>query len=265
MITAIRPGALTLRVVADATGRTRTALMQQRYPQRMTTPLYCDETYPDAATVCVQSPSGGTFSDDDLTTTVQAEPGSHLRLTTQAATQVFSGSGHGARHRLSFGVDRAATLEYLPKTLIPHADSHYTQVMDIDVDAAGCYIGWEALAAGRLGHGERFRYHSYNSAVRIVVDGRTVARDLVLLEPPSAARLVDADYLATLLVVAPATDSAALLDAVRHVLAASPVRGGASELPAAVGVLVRITTDHAPDLHRIQQLLLDTVRERVLT
>lgn len=39
---------------------------------------------------------------------------------------------------------------------------------------------------------------------------------------------------------------------------------GVIQLPSAVGVLVRITTDHAPELHRAQQLLLDAVRERLL-
>lgn len=261
----IAAGTLALRVVADGAGRTRAAEMQQRYPQRMTTPLYHDEAFPDAAMVCVQSPSGGTFSDDDLITTVHAEPGSHLRLTTQAATQVFAGRGLGSRHRIQFRVDPGATLEYLPKTLIPHAGSSFTQVMDVDVEPGGRYLGWEALAAGRIGHGERFRYRTYDSAVRVCVSGRTVARDLVLLEPPSAARLVDADYLATLMVVTPDADTVALLDDVRAVLAAAPVHGGASELPSTAGVLARITTDHAPDLHRTQQALLDAVRKRVLS
>jgi urease accessory protein len=265
MTAGILPGELTLRVVADDAGRTRTAALHQRYPQRMTAPLYSDPLFPDAAVVCVQSPSGGTFSDDELTTTVHAEPGSHLQLTTQAATQVFAGTGAGARHRITFRVDAGAVLEYLPKTLIPHTGSRYTQVMDVDVDVRGCYVGWEALAAGRIGHGERFRYRSYDSTVRVTVEGRTVARDLVLLEPPSAARLIDADYLATLLVVAPAADSAALLDDVREVLSAEPVCGGASELPSAVGILVRITTDNAPDVHRVQRGLLAAVRRRVVT
>lgn len=262
----IASGTLAVRVVADDTGRTRNAAVQQRYPQRMTAPLYCDPAFPHAAFICVQSPSGGTFSDDDLSTTLVADPGTHLRVSTQAATQVFAGSGPGARHHFTFTVGPGAVLEYLPRTTIPHASSRYLQVMDVEVDATGCYLGWEAVAAGRLGHGERYRYLSYDSTVRISVAGRTVARDLILLEPPSAARLVGADYLATLMVVAPDADSAALLETVRTVVADLPtsVYCGASQLPSEVGILVRMTTDHAPELHRAQQLLLDAVRERLL-
>lgn len=252
-------------MVVDSAGRTRAASMQQRYPQRMTTPLHHDESFPDAAVVCVQSPSGGTFSDDDLRTQVHAETGAHLRLTTQAATQVFAGGGSGSRHRLNFQVDEGAVMEYLPKTVIPHRDSSFTQLMNLEVHRWGRYVGWEALAAGRIGHGERYRYRSYNSAVRVSVDRRTVARDVVVLEPPSAARLIDADYFATLLVVAPSRDAEALVAAIRAVLAHCPVHGGASVLPSAVGVLVRVTTDDAPALQRSQQLLLQTVREEVLS
>ena len=264
----ICPGELMLRVVVDESGRTRAAAMHQRYPQRMAAPLYSDPTFPDAAVVCVQSPSGGTFSDDDLTTTVQAGPGTHLRLTTQAATQVFAGTGPGTRHRLSFRIDAGATLEYLPKTMIPHGDSHYSQVVDIELATAGRYIGWEALAAGRLGHGERFRYGSYDNSIRVGVAGRTVARDRQRFAPLStpAARLVGADYLATLLVVAPGADCAELLTGVRQVLDVLPadLHAGASTLPHDIGVLARITTDSAPDLQRAQQQLLTVVRRELL-
>ncbi|MET0897494.1 MAG: urease accessory protein UreD [Mycobacterium sp.] len=264
----ISPGELMLRVVRDDAGRTRAAAMHQRYPQRMAAPLYSDPSFPDTAVVCVQSPSGGTFSDDDLTTTVQAGPGTHLRLITQAATQVFAGTGPGTRHRLSFRVDAGATVEYLPKTTIPHADSHYTQVIDIDLDATGCYIGWEALAAGRLGHGERFRYSCYDNTIRVGVAGRTVARDRQRFTPASTPtpRLVGADYLATLLVVAPGADCAALLGGVRQVLDSLPaeMHAGASALPDDVGVLARLTTDSAPDLQRAQTQLLTAVHHELL-
>ena len=84
----IRPGELGIDVVADATGRTRTTGLRQRYPQRVTTALRCESGRLGAVTLCVQSPSGGAFSDDDLRTTVRCHPGAYLHLTTQAATQV---------------------------------------------------------------------------------------------------------------------------------------------------------------------------------
>ncbi|MFB1294820.1 urease accessory protein UreD [Mycobacterium sp. pW049] len=260
----IRPGALGIDVVADASGRTRTASLRQRYPQRVTMPLYCDPEHPGAATLCVQSPSGGAFSDDDLYTTVRCGAGAHLHLTTQAATQVFAGDGPGARHHISFAVHDGAILQYYPGTVIPHTDSHFTQRIDIAVEKGGVYLGWEAVAAGRIAHGERYGYSGYDSALVVSVDGRIVARDRQLIRPQAgsdATALIDGDYVATFLAVAPGRPVPALLDRIRSALNdADGVDGGASGLPRDAGVFVRLTAHRAPDLQRTRQQLFDAAR-----
>ncbi len=263
---AIAPGELGVEVVADAVGRTRATSLRQRYPQRVTMPLHCDPRYPGAATLCVQSPSGGAFSDDELHTVVRCHPGSHLCLTTQAATQVFAGDGVGARHRADFVVHAGAVLEYFPGTVIPHADSAYTQTIDIDVEPGGVYLGWEAVAAGRVAHGERFGYRSYDSAFVARVDGRAIARDRQVIRPGSDDLcLVDGDYLATFVAVAPGRDAEAVLARVRHVLdTADGCDGGAGELPATAGVFARLVAGRAPDLHRARQRLFDAARAELL-
>lgn len=196
----IAPGELTVHTAADATGRTRITDLRQRYPQRVTTALHTDAEFPRAAVLCVQSPSGGTFSDDDLHTAVRCTPGTHLHLTSQAATQVFAGSGPGARHRIEFTVDAGAVLEYLPKTIIPQSDSMFTQTLDVDVEDGGVYIGWDAIAAGRIAHGERFRYAAIDNSFTVRSQGRVLARDRQRI---TGAHTLDGDYLATLLVVTP--------------------------------------------------------------
>ena len=252
----IAPGVLSLHTRADASGATRITGLRQRYPQRVTTALHSDPAYPRAANLCVQSPSGGTFSDDDLRTTVRCASGTHLHLTSQAATQVFAGGGPGARHRLSFGVESGAILEYLPKTIIPQADSTFVQQLEVDVASGGVYIGWDAIAAGRIAHGERFRY-----AVRI--QGRVVARDRQLV---TADATIGADYLATLLIIAPDRCVTAVLSAVRAALARHrDSEGGAGELPYAAGIFARIRAESAPALLAVQQALHTAARTILAT
>lgn len=258
--TPIRPGELALRVVADGTGRTRIADLRQRYPQRITTALHCDPCYPGAAVVCVQNPSGGTFSDDELSTTVDAETGTHLRLTTQGATQVFAGAGGGSRHRVRIRVGPGSVVEYLPRTMIPHRDCSYTQHLDIALSPTGTYLGWDAVAGGRLGHGERFAYRRVDGTIRVSVAGRVVVRDRQLIEPP-AARLIGADYLVTMLMLAPWADGDRLLRAVRATLERVDVRAGASDLPHGAGVIVRLVTDRATELPQLQAELARSARE----
>ncbi|MCG7593226.1 urease accessory protein UreD [Mycobacterium sp. PSTR-4-N] len=259
-MTTIRPGTLDIHVVADASGRTRAARLHQRYPQRVTTPLHIDPDRPGAAMLCVQSPSGGTFSDDDLTTAVRCGPGTELRLTTQAATQVFAGDGPGSRHNLSFTVDAGAHLEYRPGTVIPHAGSTFTQLLRVDVDTGGLYLGWDAVAAGRIAHGERFRFACYDNAFVATVDGHTVARDRQLMEPRDgrSGPLIEDDYLATFIAVAPGRPIGALLHEIRRAL--DDYSGGAGALPAGIGVFVRLGAPNAPALIRVRERLFEACR-----
>lgn len=262
----ISPGELGIDVVADAAGRTRTSELRQRYPQRVTMPIRCDPEFPGAATLCVQSPSGGTFSDDELRTSVRCRRDAHLHLTTQAATQVFAGDGPGARHRLAFSVHAGAVLEYYPGTVIPHADSTFVQRVDVDVAQGGVYLGWEAVAAGRIAHGERFGYLCYDSAFVVHVDGRAVARDRQVLRPRVGSTPIDDDYLATFVAVAPGRAARPLLERVRLILAnLDGCSGGAGLLPCAAGVFVRVTATSAPGLHRTRRSLFDAARAELLS
>jgi urease accessory protein len=262
---AIIPGELGIDVVADAAGRTRTASLRQRYPQRVTMPMHCDPQHPGAATLCVQSPSGGAFSDDDLRTSVRCGSDAHLHLTTQAATQVFAGDGPGARHRLDFEVLAGAVLEYYPGTVIPHADSTFVQRVDVDVAPGGVYLGWEAVAAGRIAHGERFGYACYDSAFVVHIAGRAVARDRQVLRPRTGGCPVQDDYLATFVAVAPGRIIEPLLERLRPVLGdLKGGSGGAGRLPGAAGVFVRLTAVTAPDLHRARRFLFDAARTALI-
>lgn len=260
----IRPGELGIDVVADANGCTRTTGLRQRYPQRVTTPLRSDAVRRGAATLCVQSPSGGAFADDDLRTTVRCQADTYLHLTTQAATQVFSGDGPGARHRLHFTVRSGAVLEYCPGTVIPHTDSVFHQQIDIQVDAGGVYLGWEALASGRIAHGERFGYSCYDSAFTIRVGARVVARDRQQIRPSGLAprpRGFDDDYLSTFVAVAPGRDTEPLLENTRRTLdELDGCRGGAGRLPADTGVFVRAAVGDADVLRRLRHALFGAAR-----
>jgi urease accessory protein len=260
----ISPGELTVHVGTDATGSTRITELRQRYPQRVTAALHTDADHPNAAMLCVQSPSGGTFSDDNLATTVRCAPGTHLHLTSQAATQVFAGNGPGARHQLALTVDPAAVLEYLPKTIIPQSDSTFTQTLDLDIGTGGVYIGWDAIAAGRIAYGERFRYAAIDNAFTVRTQGRVIARDRQLITA-AAAQTLDGDYLATLLVVTPGSAPEPVLAAVRAALTRHPdIRGGAGELPFRAGVFARLTARAAPELDEVRRSLHLAARLSVL-
>jgi urease accessory protein len=77
-----------LRLVAGVApdGRTYLAERSQRFPLRLTRPLYLDPREPNMAFLYVQNPTGGLFEDDDHLVELDARPGARVHLTTQAAS-----------------------------------------------------------------------------------------------------------------------------------------------------------------------------------
>ncbi|MHC9295237.1 urease accessory protein UreD [Mycobacterium sp. LTG2003] len=256
-------GALHVDLVADPAGRTRVARLVQQFPQRVTAPMYLDPDDPGRAYLCVQNPSAGVFPGDRLRTCVSAARGTRLYLTSQSATQVFAphaGSADDvARADFDFRVADGAVVEYIPKTVIPQSSSRYRQQTSVSVETGGVFIGWESLAAGRIGHGERFRYHSYDLRTTVSCDGVVLARDRMLLCPTAtdvtgAAMLAGYDYFAAMTVVAPGGDVTGLIEALRTV-ATDEVPCGVSALPGGVGATVRVLGHRAPALAGAEQAL----------
>jgi urease accessory protein len=259
---------LELDLVRGRGGRTRLAAVLQEFPQRVTVPMYLDPGDPGMAFLCVQNPTGGLFPGDHVSTAVTAGPGTALHLTAQSATQVFAGDG-SSRQSADFVLDDGAFVEHVPKNVIPHGDSRHEQHTTVTVADHSAYIGWEALAAGRIGHGERFSYRSYRATTSVHHRGALCARDVLDVTPgradPRPAGLLGGhDYVASMIVVAPAqagTDLAAdLTEALRPL---SGVTGAASALPYDIGASVRLLAHDAPALLRAQRALRAAARRRL--
>ncbi|MBO0681013.1 urease accessory protein UreD [Mycolicibacterium sp. S2-37] len=258
-------GVLDVDLVRGRDGRTRVAQLIHQFPQRVTVPMYLDENEPGRAHLCVQNPSAGVFPGDRLQTRIHARAGTALYLTAQSATQVFaSHSGSETDHAtaaVDITVSAGATVEYFPKTVIPHSGSDYRQTTTLTVELGGVYVGWESLAAGRIGHGERNRYRRCDLRTSVLTDGRVRARDRLLLQPVAGGVsgpgvLHGQDYLATLIVVAPGQDMDAMLSSLRAEAARhEPLRCGVSALPGGVGVMARVVVDRAPTLTRIERAM----------
>ncbi|PAY24229.1 urease accessory protein [Dietzia natronolimnaea] len=266
---AVTRSLLDCSVVRGRSGRTRIASLRQQFPQRVTVPMYADPEDPSAAFLCIQNPSAGVFPGDDLITRVTTGDGTRLHLTYQSATQVFAG-GAGASQNTTIDVGAGSVVDYDSKTVIPHADASYRQVTEVNVRATSVYIGWEAFASGRIGHGERFAYRTLSARTDLLLDGRLTARDTVSLapaedDPRGPGVLGGHDYLATMLLVAPGHDLAPLVREIHTALDATPgVGGAASALPDETGLSVRILAHRAPQLHRVHQELRNMVRRSVL-
>jgi len=127
--------------------------------------------------------SGGLLDGDDVVIEVVLEPGAHLALRTQAATQVHAGR---SRARLHARVGKHASLSYLPHALVPHAQADYHGQAAIEMHASARVLLAEVLAPGRLSYGEQFAFTRVQLDLDVWCDGALVARERGLVQPGAA-------------------------------------------------------------------------------
>jgi urease accessory protein len=259
---------LDITLAADRANRTRIAHLIQHFPQHITAPMYIDGDDPSRAHLCIQNPSAGIFPGDKLHTRVTAGSGTRVCITTQSATQVFAphrdSESEGASSNFEFIVDDGAVVEHFPKTTIPHRNSTLRQVSRVSVSGDGIFSGWNALAAGRIGHGEHMVYRGYDTRTVIDRDGKTVARDRMVLRPAQQALsgpgiFHGRSYLGTLILIAPSRIVDEVLTVVRQTVDPE-LLCGTSTLPHGIGLTIRLLADSAPQLAVTQQVLWAAIR-----
>ena len=108
------------------------------------------------------NPTGGLVGGDHLSTQITLEAGTSVCLTRdQPAVQ---------ETRIQLGA--GASLEYLPDHVIPHANARFHQSQRIEMARGSRAILWDALAAGRVAHGERWTFSEVDLSTEISLRGR---------------------------------------------------------------------------------------------
>jgi urease accessory protein len=238
-------GLLDLRFALGPAGRTELVRRRQRFPLRMTTPMYLDPAEPGTAFVYVQNPTGGTFAGDRLELCVEAAPGARVHLTTPSAAKIYRMEDGHAEQLVELRIGRAAHVEYVPEPLLPQAGSRYSQQLEVDLAKDATFIGWEIIAPGRVARGEAFGYDRLDLRSTFRLAGSELCAERLLLEPrrrsPAQRGIAGGvRHIGSLVALAPHADverlTAAMDMAVAGCLGAI---GGAGLLPNQAGVLVR--------------------------
>jgi urease accessory protein len=251
----IEPAVTRLQFAVDAEGRTYLAHQFATYPHHLTRPLYLDRAAPQAATVYLQSLSGGLTQSDRVAFVVSARGRAIAHVTTQAATKVHSMEHGFALQQLKLDALEEAHLEYIADPTICFPRSRLVARTDLCVAAGASAIvsdsylwhdpcGKDAMAFDTL---------SMETAIRRP-DGRLVALDRSCLPSPQGlsgnpALLGPYRALGTLFAVGRDSEGEAALAAVRTAL--EPLSGiypGVSRLPAEAGLWIRILASEGATL-----------------
>lgn len=257
-------GLLALKLARRGDGRTGIVERRQRFPLRMTVPLYLDAAAPDLPFIYVQNPTGGLFPDDDLLISLELAPEARVHVTTQAATKAYAGDGPGARQRTRLRLEPGAYAEVIPDTLIPHAGANVDQQLDVELGEGAAVVSTELLGPGRIAVDERFAYERVRLTTAVRELGSAAASgdapasselcvDTLELEParrsPAARGVLGGrSYLGTFVAVAPHVDAERLAGLIDTELAVDArVSAAAGTLPNGAGVGARVLASKAAD------------------
>jgi urease accessory protein len=263
-------GLLELTFRRDGRGRSALRARRQRFPLRTTVPLYLDPAARDMAFVYVQNPTGGVFAGDRLHTSVVADEGVRAHLTTQSATKLYRCEAGDGVQSLEFHVGPGAYVEHVPDPLIPHAGARFSQRLVADVAPGGAFVAAETLAPGRRAHGESMAYEQLTLHTEVRCDGRELCVDRLVFAPgrrnPRVPGVLgEAEYLVTLLAVAPESQAKPLAAALDQAFAAeAAISGAAGELPNGAGAFARVLAPDSLGARRALRLAWRTARNALV-
>ncbi|MFA9516407.1 urease accessory protein UreD [Halopenitus sp. H-Gu1] len=232
------------------------------------------DPHPDAATVYLQSPTGGIAQGDRQDVDIAAAPEAIAHVTTQSSTKVQSMDRNYADADLRLSVETGAHLEYIPEPTILHADARYHQDLRIDLAAGATAVLGDVVVPGRLAHGERFEFERYLSRVHAGGPDGPLFEDATHLapgdsdpvEPTDPGVLGEFSVYGSLYVVAPKADMATMSDRLHAATteAGEEARAGASELPNGSGVAVRALGDRAETVQTSLHAAWDAARRDLI-
>jgi urease accessory protein len=248
----------------------RTVLTERRFtlPLQALEPVDLDDT--GGLTLMLLNPTGGILGGDALDTFVSLGAGSHVCLTTPAATRVYRSAGPGATQRFAAEVGEGGVLEYFPDHLIPSPGARLAQRLEVTLAPGGVFLGVDAWAVGRAARGEAWRFAELDTAFTV-----QDARGLLLCERSvlSGARGWDGlggaeghAYVATFVTVGPALEDWSTLAVGMSAAAAAASTGSRFAVTAlgCGGALARLLCPSAPSLAESVSTLWAYCRRRLL-
>lgn len=252
-----KDGRLELAFESADEGRSRLVRDFARVPFHVSGTLDCDP-HPEAATVYVQSPTGGIAQGDRHEIEIAARRGAVGHVSTQSATKVQTMERNYAAADVGLSVGAGGHLEYLPEPTILNAGARFCRDATLTVASDATAIVGEVIVPGRLARGERFDFERFSSRLRVRTPEGLRFEDATELHPGADDRRATGNPTApgvlgehavygTLYVVAPdgarlGGDPAGierLADAIHDRIDDGDAHAGATTLPNHAGVLAR--------------------------
>ena len=247
-------------------GRTRFGRTSCQTPWHILPPIYLDDS--GSAYTLLVNPSGGLVGGDHLSIDVSLGPRAHALISTPSANRVYRSISQESVQDVKIMVGAGGILEWMPEHTIPFAGSRFRQTIEVKLSAGGVLILWDAVASGRIAHGERWKFATYENEICITTPNASVKEHYALTPHQKYGEIGLAeewDYIGSLFVIGDAID-ATVWNGLESVLAgileqhSSHILAGVSQ-PAAPGLVVKLLARSAPDMTSLLHELWAAVRQ----
>jgi urease accessory protein len=237
-----------------------------RTPWHLLPPIYLDDS--SSAYTLLVNPSGGLVGGDHLSIDLSVGEKAHALISTPSANRVYRSLSKDSVQMVNLTVGPEGILEWVPEHTIPFAGSRFRQTIDVTLSEGATLMLWDAVASGRIAHGERWKFTTFENQICITTASEASVKEHYVLSPGDKQGGIglaeEWDYVGSLFVIGDAVDTtiwASLETALADVLEerSGQVLGGVSQ-PAVPGLVVKLLAHSAPALTAVLNDLWKVVR-----
>lgn len=134
--------------------------------------------------IIMMTASAGMLDGDIYDIEIKVCSGAKLKFTGQSFTKIFkSGEKGGVFQKVKIHVENGGTLFYLPKPIIPFAESCFENRAEIFLENSSHFVMGDIISCGRKAMNEEFLFNEYRSRTAVHIDGKLDFLDNIRLAP----------------------------------------------------------------------------------
>ena len=134
--------------------------------------------------IIMMTASAGMLDGDIYDIEIKVCSGAKLKFTGQSFTKIFkSGEKGGVFQKVKIHVENDGTLFYLPKPIIPFAESCFENRTEIRLENSSHFVMGDIISCGRKAMNEEFLFNEYRSRTAACIDGKLDFLDNISLVP----------------------------------------------------------------------------------
>jgi urease accessory protein len=242
-----------------AAGKTQMGECFASAPLKIAKTFALDDEFGAGIGVCVMDCSPGMLAGDHYDFEWHLGENSRVLSTTQGFTRVHPSRDIPCRLKQKITLEDGAILDFCPGALQLFAGASIRTECEVEMTDSSVLMWSEITSAGRIGRGEIFQFHEFQSRLRVSCDGKPIFRSQTALRPREVTpRRVAAwgewSHNGNFYVFSPRAGEE-LLQFLRELLEQNAQVWGGASLLERNGVAVSLLGHRAHDLEAITQKL----------